>query len=218
MASRTLLLLWRRHALLASVASRCASQRKRPAARTLASSSKPAIITSAERIHDYSEYSSFAFVALATAAAAAFVHSKKEIAVCGAAATAWDPQNIRGDTRQPRNVMLHSRRSIRARNLEDKYNVDWSTVLGEGAYGSVHPARLATTGEKVSQSWLPYRRRGHCCRVCLSYKLCRLLRVELFSTSSLGASIETMGRLVWITRPQWSPTRESLQFVCYERF
>jgi hypothetical protein len=51
---------------------------------------------------------------------------------------------------QPRNVMLHRMRSVRGRNLEDKYNVDWSLKLGEGAYGSVYPARLATTGEKVS--------------------------------------------------------------------
>jgi hypothetical protein len=153
MASRTLLLLRRRHALLASVVSRCAFQRKRPAVRTLASSSKPAIIIGAERIHDDREYSSFAFVALAAAAAAAFVNSKKDATECGAAATAWDPQSIHSDTRQPRNVMLHRMRSIRARNLEDKYKVDWSSVMGEGAYGSVYPARLATTGEKVSQSW-----------------------------------------------------------------
>ena len=52
--------------------------------------------------------------------------------------------------RQPYNVMLHRKRSTRARNLTDKYNVDWSVCLGEGAYGSVHPARLAATGEKVS--------------------------------------------------------------------
>lgn len=50
----------------------------------------------------------------------------------------------------PINVMAHRMRSIRARNLSDKYNVDWKTVLGEGAYGSVHPARLAATGEKVA--------------------------------------------------------------------
>ena len=50
---------------------------------------------------------------------------------------------------QPRNVMLHRMRSGAARGLNDKYNVDWKTVLGEGAYGSVHPARLAKTGEKV---------------------------------------------------------------------
>jgi len=51
---------------------------------------------------------------------------------------------------QPRNVMVHRLRSSRGRNLNEKYNVDWKTVLGEGAYGSVHPARLAATGEKVA--------------------------------------------------------------------
>lgn len=34
--------------------------------------------------------------------------------------------------------------------MNAKYLVDWSTVLGEGAYGSVHPARLRATGEKVA--------------------------------------------------------------------
>eukprot|EP00429_Kryptoperidinium_foliaceum_P002198 CAMPEP_0176007262 /NCGR_PEP_ID=MMETSP0120_2-20121206/3142_1 /TAXON_ID=160619 /ORGANISM="Kryptoperidinium foliaceum, Strain CCMP 1326" /LENGTH=823 /DNA_ID=CAMNT_0017340017 /DNA_START=20 /DNA_END=2491 /DNA_ORIENTATION=- len=52
--------------------------------------------------------------------------------------------------KQPRNVMLHRMRSAAGRGLNDKYNVDWKTVLGEGAYGSVHPARLAATGEKVA--------------------------------------------------------------------
>jgi len=51
---------------------------------------------------------------------------------------------------QPKNVMLHRKRSLRGRSLNEKYNVNWHTVLGEGAYGSVHPARLAATGEKVS--------------------------------------------------------------------
>lgn len=50
----------------------------------------------------------------------------------------------------PRNVMLKSMRSLRGRPLSAKYNVDWLTVLGEGAYGSVHPARHAKTGEKVA--------------------------------------------------------------------
>eukprot|EP00594_Rhizosolenia_setigera_P005476 CAMPEP_0178949188 /NCGR_PEP_ID=MMETSP0789-20121207/5897_1 /TAXON_ID=3005 /ORGANISM="Rhizosolenia setigera, Strain CCMP 1694" /LENGTH=852 /DNA_ID=CAMNT_0020629653 /DNA_START=178 /DNA_END=2736 /DNA_ORIENTATION=- len=49
-----------------------------------------------------------------------------------------------------RNVMLHRKRSVRARHLDDKYIVDWSTVMGEGAYGSVHPARLRQTGQKVA--------------------------------------------------------------------
>lgn len=51
---------------------------------------------------------------------------------------------------EPRNVMIHRMRSKRGRGLNEKYNVDWETVLGEGAYGSVHPARLAATGEKVA--------------------------------------------------------------------
>lgn len=50
---------------------------------------------------------------------------------------------------QPQNVMIHRMRSIKGRGLTEKYNIDWNTVLGEGAYGSVHPARLAATGEKV---------------------------------------------------------------------
>lgn len=49
-----------------------------------------------------------------------------------------------------RNVMLHRKRSKAGRDLHSKYKVDWKTVLGEGAYGSVHPARLASTGEKVA--------------------------------------------------------------------
>ena len=51
---------------------------------------------------------------------------------------------------QPRNVMISRMRSIKGRGLHEKYNVDWNVVLGEGAYGSVHPARLALTGEKVA--------------------------------------------------------------------
>jgi hypothetical protein len=61
------------------------------------------------------------------------------------------------EPRQPRNVMLHSMRSVRGRGLHDKYNVDWKIVVGEGAYGSVHPARLAATGEKVTSLMMRYR-------------------------------------------------------------
>jgi serine/threonine protein kinase len=46
--------------------------------------------------------------------------------------------------------MLHRMRSLRGRSLTTKYDIDWKTVLGEGAYGTVHPARLAATGEKVA--------------------------------------------------------------------
>jgi serine/threonine protein kinase len=53
-------------------------------------------------------------------------------------------------TSSPRNVMLHHMRSIKGRSLDRKYMVDWNTVLGEGAYGSVHPARRRATGEKVA--------------------------------------------------------------------
>jgi hypothetical protein len=63
--------------------------------------------------------------------------------------TAAQAEPRRFMTMQPRNVMLHRMRSNRARGLNDKYQVDWKIVLGEGAYGSVHPARLASTGEKV---------------------------------------------------------------------
>lgn len=34
--------------------------------------------------------------------------------------------------------------------MHKKYNIDWSNVLGEGAYGKVHLARVAETGEKVA--------------------------------------------------------------------
>jgi hypothetical protein len=52
---------------------------------------------------------------------------------------------------QPFNVSrLRRMRSLPATSLSDKYLVDWTQTLGEGAYGSVHPARLASTGEKVA--------------------------------------------------------------------
>lgn len=53
---------------------------------------------------------------------------------------------------QPRNVMISRMRSLAGRGMNEKYKVDWGTVLGEGAFGSVHPARLALTGEKVNVS------------------------------------------------------------------
>jgi hypothetical protein len=53
---------------------------------------------------------------------------------------------------KPRNVMLHRIRSIKARCLQDKYDVNWKEVLGEGGYGAVYPARLRSTGEKVGSS------------------------------------------------------------------
>jgi hypothetical protein len=63
-----------------------------------------------------------------------------------------EPRRFMTARQQPRNVMLHRMRSGEGRGLNDKYNVDWNTNLGEGAYGSVHPARLAATGEKVRRN------------------------------------------------------------------
>ena len=46
-------------------------------------------------------------------------------------------------------------------SLEDKYNIEWDIILGEGAYGSVHPARLAATGEKVGSQQTKNTRYSH---------------------------------------------------------
>eukprot|EP00550_Attheya_septentrionalis_P011265 CAMPEP_0198299590 /NCGR_PEP_ID=MMETSP1449-20131203/45341_1 /TAXON_ID=420275 /ORGANISM="Attheya septentrionalis, Strain CCMP2084" /LENGTH=912 /DNA_ID=CAMNT_0044001201 /DNA_START=1 /DNA_END=2739 /DNA_ORIENTATION=- len=59
-------------------------------------------------------------------------------------------QDLARQQTQRKNVMLHRMKSLRARHMDDKYNVEWDNVLGEGAYGSVHPARVAATGEKVA--------------------------------------------------------------------
>jgi len=80
------------------------------------------------------------------------INSRGYVAKCDAAnvAKGWS-SNVNRKSEPRRNVMLHRMRSVRARHLDDKYNVYWKNVLGEGAYGSVHPARLAATGQKVSQ-------------------------------------------------------------------
>ena len=49
-----------------------------------------------------------------------------------------------------KNVMLRSFRSKMARNLEQKYRVDWKTPLGEGAYGKVYLAMNISTKENVA--------------------------------------------------------------------
>ena len=46
--------------------------------------------------------------------------------------------------------MLQHRRSRLSRDLEDKYDPNWKNVLGEGAYGSVHLAKVKETGETVA--------------------------------------------------------------------
>jgi Protein kinase domain len=54
------------------------------------------------------------------------------------------------DARFPGVKLLHRMQSVTSRGLNEKYHVDWDTVLGEGSYGSVHPGRLAATGEKIA--------------------------------------------------------------------
>lgn len=58
-------------------------------------------------------------------------------------------RNQSKENERPRSAPIHHMHSARTRNMREKYNIDWKTVLGEGAYGSVHPARLAGTSEKV---------------------------------------------------------------------
>ena len=41
-------------------------------------------------------------------------------------------------------------RQARGTDMNTKYDIDWKHVLGEGAYGRVHPARVVATGEKVA--------------------------------------------------------------------
>jgi hypothetical protein len=48
--------------------------------------------------------------------------------------------------------MLHRLRSVKARSLQDKYDINWEVVLGEGAYGAVYPGKLRSTGEKASKA------------------------------------------------------------------
>lgn len=88
-----------------------------------------------------------------------------------------------GAKQEPRNVMLHRMRSMRGRGLNEKYNVDWKQVLGEGAYGSVHPARLAATGEKV--------REDDCFLLFIGYAYASILlaKMALLFVSQLSAPI-----------------------------
>lgn len=97
--------------------------------------------------HNESDSQWMALTALGASLAAAVVLSVKTTDDQAPASVA--SCDARRFTTQPRNVMLAERRSIRARGLTEKYKVDWNTTLGEGAYGSVYPARLAATGEKV---------------------------------------------------------------------
>jgi hypothetical protein len=44
----------------------------------------------------------------------------------------------------------HHRLKAETTTLEQKYSVDFETVLGQGSYGCVHPACIKETGELVS--------------------------------------------------------------------
>jgi len=78
-------------------------------------------------------------------------HTAKEIKrdESSSSSSSSSPLSARS-TQGPRNVMVHRFRSMGGRNLSDKYKVDWKTCLGEGAYGSVHPAKALSSGEKVA--------------------------------------------------------------------
>jgi len=56
----------------------------------------------------------------------------------------------RAGDNKARNVMISKHRSNRARSLEDKYSVNWGTVLGEGAYGEVFLAKNRQTRTEVA--------------------------------------------------------------------
>mmetsp|Transcript_11851 Transcript_11851/g.25979 ORF Transcript_11851/g.25979 Transcript_11851/m.25979 type:complete len:469 (-) Transcript_11851:150-1556(-) len=49
-----------------------------------------------------------------------------------------------------RNVMLQRFQSVNRRDLESKYSCDFKTLLGKGAYGTVHLAHDRSTGKKVA--------------------------------------------------------------------
>jgi len=49
-----------------------------------------------------------------------------------------------------RNVMLQRFQSVNKRDFESKYSCDFKTLLGKGAYGTVHLAHDRSTGKKVA--------------------------------------------------------------------
>ena len=92
--------------------------------------------------------------ALLLAAAAATLQLPQGSSTTTSTKTQNEPRRVPSrisTTLTPRASNLSRFRSITDRGMNSKYTVDWNVVLGEGAYGSVHPARLAATGEKVSQ-------------------------------------------------------------------
>ena len=63
----------------------------------------------------------------------------------------WGAQSsgCNNDTNDKRDK-IHFVKTRPADELHSTYRVNWNTVLGEGAYGRVYPARHVNTGEKVS--------------------------------------------------------------------
>jgi hypothetical protein len=129
--------------------------RRRPAAKTRAVSSA----NNFQQPDSTSDAVAATLVATAAAGVLYCVLNTREDSACETKnAFPFSPLTARAEPRkfktqiihEPKNVMLHRMRSAAGRGLNDKYKVDWKTVLGEGAYGSVHPARLACTREKVS--------------------------------------------------------------------
>ena len=130
------------------------NSRNRMEVRTVATTS----LASDDRSTSNPQYALYALAAAAAAIASLTVASTTTTTSptsCDSAAKMNHPK-ASGDQQLtrlptiPRNVNLKKMRSLKGRSLEDKYTVDWETVLGEGAYGSVHPARLKSTGEKVA--------------------------------------------------------------------
>jgi len=76
--------------------------------------------------------------------------STSVISPASEAATLGNSKSLRPNDK-PRSVMLHRLRSVKARSLQDKYDINWEVVLGEGAYGAVYPGKLRSTGEKASK-------------------------------------------------------------------
>ena len=129
-----------------------------------------------------------ALVATAAAGTLCSASCTRENSACDAKRnfTPFQPLTSKAEPRrfktmhQPRNVMLHRMRSAAGRGLNAKYKVDWKTVLGEGAYGSVHPARLAITGEKVS---------FNCDVTSASYQVLQVLvQADVHTPTHIGAS------------------------------
>ena len=107
-----------------------------------------------------SQFNNFSLAATTAAAVTLFTitaanNNKKSTTQCETSMTNSSPNKSTIQFKPslkkgPKNVMLSRLRSLRGRSLSDKYTVNWKQVLGEGAYGSVHPARLKATGEKVA--------------------------------------------------------------------